>query len=297
MDVIDVERMLSLRPASVRPRLFPDEALLPLSPVDLLPALTAPLLEVPAALGPYLPACFRAAQGVDAPLAVAVDGVDASERARSAGLHEAVGQVLELARQAAFLGPWVIHARLGVVDAEDESLVDHARVAVMAAMDAGATSVEMGVFGDAEVATPLLADMLRPAAENGLGVVVRLLDAHQAEVMPEALRGTLPVSAYVVGPGRAELRRRDALAARPQPPFPTWADGTAVMEARVRKAFRDRPAPSDARTLFGEAAALPEADRERLEALLYAETEELLETLRAKGSAGRAMVRLSHPED
>ena len=167
-DIILIDRLLDLRPAAVRNHLSGGEELLPLSPGVLLPHLGAPLLEVPAALGAMLEVAFRAAAAADAPLCVGLDAEAGPAEPGPRGLHAAVDRALAAARETAFRLPFVLHARLGMVDPEDEASVDAARIKVLEAVDAGVTSVQLGAFGEPESAARLLTDVLGPASDNGL---------------------------------------------------------------------------------------------------------------------------------
>jgi hypothetical protein len=191
---------------------------------------------------------------------------------------------LKAARAAAFRLPFVLHARLGLVDAEDEHSVDAARIKVLEALDAGATSVQLGVFGDVESAARLLPDLLRPVVDNGLGVVIQLADSAQVDGLPPAL-GPLEVHAFASS-SVSVVPRRDVIALRPVAPFPFWADASAVVMAAVKSLLKDL-SPEN----------IPEALRDRVELKVFAAVEDLLAAVKAKGSAGKAMVDLSQTEE
>ena len=294
MELIDTHKLLSLRPSSVRPRLGPRDETLPLSPATLLPALGAPLLEVPLAWGGFVQPLLRGATSMDAPLCISLDAEGGPEKGGPRGLHQAVGAALQHARKAGFRRPLVIHARLGLVDPDDEAAVDHARLRVLEAVDAGATSVQLGAFGDAGVVARMLKELLLPADQNGVGVVVQLLDSEQATVVPAELQHVFDVDAYVA-PATVTLQpRRESPAEIPVAPFPAWVDGTGLFVPTIKALLKDTPDLGPALHALWEKEADP--NRDRLEMRLYERAELVLEKLGARGSAGDAMVRLSRDE-
>ncbi len=296
MELIDTHKLLSLRPSSVRPRLGPRDETLPLSPATLLPALgTAPLLEVPLAWGGWVQAVLRGAASVDAPLCISLDAEGGVERGGPRGLHEAVGAALAHARKAGFRRPLVVHARLGLVDSEDGDAVDLARLRVLEAVDAGATSVGLGAFGEAGVVARLLKDLLLPAEQNGVGVVVQLLDSGQATVVPAELQTVFDVDAYIAPPTVTLQPRRESPAEIPLAPFPAWVDGAALFAGTIRSVLKDVPDPLAA-ALVALWDATGDPRRDRLEMRMYDRAAEVLEKLGARGSAGAAMVQLSRDE-
>jgi hypothetical protein len=296
MDVIDTQKLFSLRPASVRPRLAPRDETLPLAPATLLPALHAPLLEIPGVWGGWMQPCLRGASAADAPMCVSLDAEGGVEKPGPRGLHQGVGEVLLHARRANFRRPLVIHARLGLVDPEDEASVDLARLRVMEAVDAGATSVQLGAFGDPAQAARSLAELLLPASQYGAGVVVQLMDSAQALVVPAELARAFAVDAWVATSSITLEPRREALASPPQAPFAAWVDGTALLGGVIRQALSGAADLQNSGALLALWEQKEDPRRDRLEMRLCEETEALLNTLRARGSAGHAMVALSRDE-
>lgn len=289
-DTIDESRLYRLRPASALARIHPDERLLPLNPALLLPHLRAPLLEAPAGLGVWLQPLLRAAGALDAPFCVGVEG-DAGKGARG-GLHGAVTDALAAARAAHFRRPLVLHARLGVFPVDDADAVDVARVRVLEAVDAGVTSAQLGGLGGVAETAAFLADVMRPLADSGLGAVVQLTDAAQAQGLESALQGRVEVTAWTgmataARPWRAPLADGEGAG---------WLDITAALGARIRSTLADHPALAGVAALQELFARKDDVLRDRLETRLYAEVEDVLTAQRARGSAGRAMVALSVPE-
>ncbi|MBI5498229.1 MAG: hypothetical protein HY904_24720 [Deltaproteobacteria bacterium] len=297
MEIIDIDRLMSLRPAGIRSRLEPGDELLPLAPPTLLPALRAPLLDVPGAWGGWVQSVMVGASRADAPLCVSLDAEGGAERGGPRGLHEGVGALLDHARRARFRRPLVIHARLGTVDAHDQDSVDLARLRVLEAVDAGATSVQLGAFGEPDDAAALLRELLLPAADTGMGIVVQLLDGEQAPTVGRELPAAFHVDAWT-GPApaslspRRDMLREDSLVG----PLPAWIDATVLLGKVIRAVAATDAELQTAAGLLGLWGRKDDPRHERLDAMLSMETEELFTRLKARGSAGHAMVELSKEE-
>lgn len=290
-DTIDLERVRSLRPVSALARIHPDEELLPLSPVLLLPHLGVTLLEVAAGLGPWLQPCLRAASAADAAMAVAVEGEPG--RGARGGIHGAISDLWDAVRGARFRGPLVVHGRLGTVEAGNVDAEDAARVRVLEAVDAGVTSAQLGAHGEPQQVAAFLVSALEPLAESGLGVVVQAMDAQQAAGLPPLLDGRLPVDAWLGLPAGSDLPRKDAHDAQPPP---VWGELTAALGPVIRNALTGHAALGSVVALHALFTDETDPVRERLETRLYGEVEDALGALRARRSAGRVMAALSIPE-